>query len=462
MSSPVWFIIVDSNGVPYKKTTADKVSVPSCADVADFRDAVKVKHSNKLSSVDAADLHVYKNKPAFVEGMEERLEEDSVIDGLGKSKKDALIVVVPDDILEAPKSLLVGEEIIAQTRRMQRFEISDLTTQLQSFANAQLVDECLQSPDDALLPYPQTKIKKIYIRKCYEDVFELFLKNIELESFAISGTPGIGKSLFFVYILHRLMKDFKRKTLPLKPNRIVYHIQNTYKCFDLEQQTVSIITKLEAEVLVRETDSLYIVDGRTISVQPACISLYIASPRSDFYKDFVKQKTATEWYFPVWTREELQSCHCKCYSDLPIETLKERYLVYGGVARLVFYKDYSKNRPKTMEVALADVDAVKGVRNIGDLTNIFSVTHTLLHIIVSNDGLYQFTHVDIASKYVGEQLWIRHSAEMLTNLQEMFGGSPNEISKHLFEIYGHLVFSVGQMQMPGRCYSYRNYVGCSQ
>jgi uncharacterized membrane protein YagU involved in acid resistance len=30
---------------------------------------------------------------------------------------------------------------------------------------------------------------------------------------------------------------------------------------------------------------------------------------------------------------------------------------------------------------------------------------------------------------------------MIINLQEMIGGSPNEISRHLFEIYGHLVFS---------------------
>lgn len=58
----------------------------------------------------------------------------------------------------------------------------------------------------------------------------------------------------------------------------------------------------------------------------------------------------------------------------------------------------------------------------------------------------------MASKYVGEQLWIRHSAQMITKLQEMFGGGgPNEISKHLFEIYGHMVFSVGGRTLKCRC-----------
>jgi hypothetical protein len=160
---------------------------------------------------------------------------------------------------------------------------------------------------------------------------------------------------------------------------------------------------------------------------------------------------AKEWYFPVWTLVELQIYWSHCYPELNIETLNERYRIYGGVARFVFHKDHSIIVPEFMEEALADVDAVQGVRNIGIPTKIFSTTHTLLHIIVSNDGKYQFCHVDIASKYVGEQLWKLHHAQMITNLKEMFGGSSNEISRHLFEIYGHMVFSQGGRTLKCRC-----------
>jgi hypothetical protein len=247
------------------------------------------------------------------------------------------------------------------------------------------------------------------------------------------------------------MKDFEEKTLSLRPNRIVYQKATEYTCFNLENQTAVELEHLEAKVLVRQQDTLYIIDGQTTPMSSSCITLFISSPRSQHYKEFVKQKMAKEWYFPVWTLEELQSCQIQCYPDLSIENLTERYSVYGGVARLVFYRDYSIIVPSIMEEALADVDAVKGVRSIGIPTKIFATTHTLLHIIVSNDGLYQFTHVNIASKYVGEQLWIRHSAQMITNLQEMFGGSPNEISRHLFEIYGHMVFSNGGRTLKCRC-----------
>ncbi|KAJ3387589.1 hypothetical protein HDU84_000703, partial [Entophlyctis sp. JEL0112] len=117
---------------------------------------------------------------------------------------------------------------------------------------------------------------------------------------------------------------------------------------------------------------------------------------------------------------ELESFRNGCYLTLPTSELLERCRIYGGIARYIFHPDYSKT-PEDMEAALADIDAVNSVRNIGNPTD------TLLHIIVSDDGLSLLKFVDIASKYVGDQLWEKHSAQTITNLQEMFGGSPNEI-----------------------------------
>jgi len=67
MSSPpsplVWFLLLDSaTGLPYKGTSADYVSLPPGSVIAQFRKSVKTENPNKLSSFDAADLLVYKNK----------------------------------------------------------------------------------------------------------------------------------------------------------------------------------------------------------------------------------------------------------------------------------------------------------------------------------------------------------------------------------------------------------------
>ena len=83
MSSPsplFWFQLLDSvTGLPYKGTTADYVSLPPGSVIAHFRDAVKAKNSNKLSSFDPADLLVYKNKTAFDKVMNLNLITDRAV-----------------------------------------------------------------------------------------------------------------------------------------------------------------------------------------------------------------------------------------------------------------------------------------------------------------------------------------------------------------------------------------------
>ena len=140
MSPPqlTWFLLVDAaDGQSYKGTSADKVSVLSSADVADFRHAVKAENSNKLSSIDAADLLVFKNKAAFDkrnadDGKEEPLEEDSLVYGLGTSKKEALIVVAPPST-ENTIGKFIAPDIVLAIRDL-AFEIKEnLTIQSKAY-----------------------------------------------------------------------------------------------------------------------------------------------------------------------------------------------------------------------------------------------------------------------------------------------------------------------------------------
>lgn len=102
-TTSVWYLLVDSNGQPYERTTADVVELPSTTCViAQFRKAVKTENSRKLSSFDAADLVVYKNKESFEkrtskveQEKKEPLEVDAVVVGMGTTMNEALIVVVP-------------------------------------------------------------------------------------------------------------------------------------------------------------------------------------------------------------------------------------------------------------------------------------------------------------------------------------------------------------------------------
>ncbi|OAJ39250.1 hypothetical protein BDEG_23112 [Batrachochytrium dendrobatidis JEL423] len=438
-------------------TISTEIDVTDFEDLSDVQDAIKAKYGPAIP-VSPAFIQLYDQQGQLIADLDDIAIEKTpqYYQELAKGGSCVVIGCLPLPTRKPSKSTIfdAGSTSLSTANhqdfspKRQRIEPNDLTAQFKSFANAQLIDECIQSTDHVFFPYTQDKIQKLYVRECYHDVFGLLLDQIDrgMESFAISGTSGIGKSLFFVYILHRLMDDFTTKTLSLKPNRIVYQVGSSYKCFDLQQQLVTELG-VDAEELVWKQDTFYVIDGRTSEpLISSCIVLFMSSPRSEWYKEFVKQKMAKEWDFPVWTLNELQACRRHCYPDVPIETTNERYRMYGGVARSVF--DIVSN---PMEEALADVDAVKGVRNIGFTIKLSANTHTLLHTIVSDDGQYEFLHVDIASRYIGEQLWKRHSAQMITNIQQMFDGIPTKISRHLFEIYGHMVFCTGGQTLKCRC-----------
>jgi hypothetical protein len=297
--------------------------------------------------------------------------------------------------------------------------------------------------ENPFFPYPPGEIAKLVVRKCYRDVYDLFLCQAEhgKKYFGISGTPGIGKSLFFIYILHQIMSDSCRTI-----NVIVYHFGTQYHVYDLREQVVFQTDILDAGGKIRERNTLYVVDGSdSIYLQSTCLTLFICSPRSKSYKNFVKQKSAVEWFFPVWSYEEIRDCQNKCYEHLSQESFKRRFDTYGGIARYVFF-DNDDYMPRKMEDALGDLKAVEGVRAVGVPTDIFPESHTLMHMLVGNykDGRpYQFLGLDLASRYVGEQLWLKHHQQMINNMKDIFGGSPSVISGHLFEIYGHLKMRTG-------------------
>jgi hypothetical protein len=129
MSSPsplVWFQLLDSaTGNPYKDTTVSSVLRSSLVVpvVDQFRDAIFEKFDKQKSSVltgfASSQLGVYKNKAAFDkrnsavdERKEAPLEEDSLIDSLGTSKKEALVVVVPSST-SSPELVQLDQEIKA-------------------------------------------------------------------------------------------------------------------------------------------------------------------------------------------------------------------------------------------------------------------------------------------------------------------------------------------------------------
>jgi hypothetical protein len=208
--------------------------------------------------------------------------------------------------------------------------------------NAKLIDHCIDLGDTKCLPLPYGNMRKLFVRECYKIVFDALVNEIIIygkgyesyrsNKFGLSGTPGIGKSTFFSYILYRFMTE----DIPWKPKRIIHQKETDFFCYDLERLTVV----RNAKDLISDPDAFYVIDGSSSTPSESfCFTLFISSPRSKNFRSFFKQMKVIPWYFPIWTLEELSICRTECYDQADEERFQERFRVYGGVARAVFFTD---------------------------------------------------------------------------------------------------------------------------
>jgi hypothetical protein len=160
------------------------------------------EHSNKLNHIDAPDLLVYKNKASFDkrnnaaedEGKEEALDPTQSVDGLG-SKEDMLVVVVPSPS-QPPQ----------QATQTPSFPFCKLPF-FNNIRNVSESDGWVSFGEENI---PSTFLNRLYIRECYRTIASSILEVNGIHKAIITGTPGIAKSLFLIYLLWKLVKEGKR------------------------------------------------------------------------------------------------------------------------------------------------------------------------------------------------------------------------------------------------------------
>jgi hypothetical protein len=353
MSSPpsplIWFLLVDSiTGQPYKGTSADKVSIASTADVADFRDAVKIKNAPILTGITSSQLLVYKSKAAFDkrnaaadEGREEPLEEDSLVDGLGTSVKEALIVVVPSSVL-----------LPSQTEPS-----SFRLCQVSFYNNIYNATEC----DGWILfgqNIPSTTLKNLYIRESYRTIASGISPG--MNKAIITGTLGIGKSLFLIYLLWKLVKEEKRVFVVY--NEETFYFDGKGGVFSVDVAPPKRLDSFWNETLW----CLFDCKGKTYTdlhklPYMKCTFILSTSPRREMVNDFNKPPVPQEFYMPTWSEAELEAIA----PFFPNATeWRDRFEHLGGIPRHVLEVT---TRPPTqmLEAACTDCSLDDCIKKIG-------------------------------------------------------------------------------------------------
>ena len=192
------------------------------------------------------------------------------------------------------------------------------------------------------------KLKELYIRKAYGDLFQIICNNLNSDneakrrfhSMAIAGTQGIGKGVFLFYILWKLANMETIKTVILHrqiEHEIIYVFQGS-GCWDTFDSN-DIVAFLEDPTIWYLTDSL--TPSPTLA---NAIIILVSPPLRKYLSDRSKDPSIPSvHYLTTWSLEEPKRA-AHVYLKFP-EEVEKRFCLMGGIARYVLEEDRDLGAP---------------------------------------------------------------------------------------------------------------------
>ena len=223
---------------------------------------------------------------------------------------------------------------------------------------------------------PSSTLNRLFVRDSYQSIASSIQPGINKT--IITGTPGIGKSLFLIYLLWKLVKAGKRVLFVYHPVTIYYDGQGGV--FEL----TSLPSVVDHSFWTSDLWCLFDAKGKQeshISAFPYewCTFVLSTSPRREMVNDFKKPPRPQVFYMPIWTDTELETIS-PCFSA--VIDWHNRFKILGGIPRYVL--EDSKYEPtKLLEAACKQCDLDDCIKIIGldsTITDKSKVVHSLVHM----------------------------------------------------------------------------------
>jgi len=291
----------------------------------------------------------------------------------------------------------------------------------------------------------------LFLRRCYEDLFMRISNTIshgvkydEKMFVILTGTPGIGKSCFIVYMLWRLYG--RRAETGIQGVLLHGGSENVsgYVWFDFGEGRATAFWQSDQQLKDRLSDvtnAIYIVDGfpsKRLDVwfPTVCMRSPVEHSRDNL------SKIAPTYWMPLWSERELEECRALCCSDwLDNDLMEERWVQYGGVARFVLKRMKEEGEGKETDIP-PDLENVLGDRErcrtaFTDPNSLES--QRLIHVSVAPD--YTTWNMGFASTYVAIELGCRYEMHKMKVFADLFGAAGGgAMSGHALETHGHILF----------------------
>lgn len=180
--------------------------------------------------------------------------------------------------------------------------------------------------------------RRVTIRKCYTTILEIISQRIEFPfsesvlqfpqtsgawSFVLIGTPGVGKTLFSLYLIHLLIKHNVSFVYDASGHK---QLHRGGKFVFGSDAVVAVVRSM-----IQQEQLIYVVDGQapdtSISNYMNVSTILVCSPRLQYVDQLTKDHTNRQLkfiYMPTWDLDELEQCRALCYPDFTQEEIKRR------------------------------------------------------------------------------------------------------------------------------------------
>lgn len=219
-----------------------------------------------------------------------------------------------------------------------------------------------------------------YIRDCYEEYYEGILQLLDSGSrvVTVTGTPGIGKSMFYYFFFERFRNEFPDMTVltaAFNKHGVLIKCKVFSKAAPLGIEYASIPNI--------EEPCIYLYDGAPDSPPSGKDMVCFTRRNLDWDNEMIKHGRHQCIYMGPWSWEEMLDAvnQLGLAPTITRDILDERYEFFGGVARPCFSLDIGDAIDECVE-------ATKSVKSYKDILDCFhqsretfDVAHKILQCI---------------------------------------------------------------------------------
>jgi hypothetical protein len=336
-------------------------------------------------------------------------------------------------------------------------------------------------PDGAPQEFTYTR-DTFYIRSCYHAYYDkimdrLFGKSYHYYFISVTGTPGIGKSMFYLYFLKRYLLENPGKSVVtasfdkdrvlqdcrlFRPNGIVEEIINALgnPC----------IPRKGGVTWPKDIDcDLFLYDGPPTDSPIDVKMVAFTSPNFSWLDSMRKDSQHCKLFMPTWDISELLAANEELELNIDTNEINNRFALFGGSARYCLSVDdeFLSAGKLDIESALKKIDGFDQLRDcfFGN-ADLNTVVHRLMYYCPENNPV--FAKLSPASKLIDQMLAERLNQNLNDNrklLMKWLDGSDkgSSFAGFLFDKFAHeRLLDGGQFEMRSLSNSSRSMIDINQ